>query len=178
MTPPTKSAVDTAALLERLGALEAKEEMRERLIAEREAAQERLEQIQNKQATREVRSLGSATAYRQCSNPRCSDFDTKHPVEILGEETVQFVKDSQGNVTSQVENSWRHWNLAQPSDGICGSCSRNVGFIGEPGSVNALENVNGWVHDNRSAWLEKMRREGRTQTEIDKWAERWTNEAE
>jgi hypothetical protein len=173
MTPTTKSAADTAALLERLAALEAKESERERLVAEREAAQERLAAITNKRPNRHVRDLGLAKAFRRCSTASCSQFDVPVEVEIAGSETVQYTRDPQGNPTEFVENSWVHYNLVDPDQGICPSCSKNVGFSGEPGSVNALENSPDGIQNNREAFIDRLRARGRSDAQIKRWTSRW-----
>jgi hypothetical protein len=175
MTPPTKSAADTAALLDRLANLEAKEAERERLIAEREAAQARLEQITSKQPNRQVRDLGTAIAQSRCVNGRCPEFDVPRDVEIRGAETVQFYKDPQGNVNvDHIENSWKSWSLVDDSTGICGSCGRQSGFTGEPGSINVLENASDTVvQNNRDAFVQKLQGRKLTERQIDNWTKRW-----
>jgi hypothetical protein len=173
---PTQAEI--AALLQRMAKLEAAEDERNRAAAEQKLAQSKLEQMNPRlQSNVEVKSLGTATAYRQCSQPRCAEFDVKYPVEIAGEEAARHARDMDGNVLSTVENSHRIWHLVEPSEGHCPSCGRNCGFVGEPGSVNALEGSSGWVHDNRSAWLEKLKREGRSEADIKAWSQRWVEDA-
>jgi hypothetical protein len=120
---------DWADLKAEVERLRAAEDGRQRQADELARVQRQLDELNNKAPSRATKDLGTKQGYRLCTSHACDHFLVKHPVPLVGTETVHFMKDSEGNFTDRVENSTTTWDFLSVEDSRCGGCDTLLGKI-------------------------------------------------